>query len=170
MLSTELSTDRFATMRQKTAAPRLAKRKLITFELGTEMYGLPIDRVKQILDEFKPHGDWGNGHGLVRYQDQTLTFLHPAKFFPGATDDTTYDFMMVCVIAGSQSVGIPLPQLPRVIEVTEAQFQPIPDLYRQAELPLAVTALIHLEEDREMFFLDPEKLVLLPQGQLQSIL
>jgi chemotaxis signal transduction protein len=162
------ATERLSTDRQRPPTPRLAKRKLISFQLGDELYGLPIDRVKQILDEFDPHGDWGNGHELVRFQNQSLTFLRPDRLFPGATDLTTYSYLMICAIAQGQSIGIPLPQLPKVVEVTEDQFQPLPNLYRQAELPTAVIALIHLEGDREMFFLDPDQLVLLPQLPAQS--
>lgn len=156
MLTTDSSLHR-----PPTAPRRLGKQKLITFQIGGETYGLPIDRVKQILDEFNPHGDLGKGHGLVRYQNQTLTLLYPAQLFPAGSGPAACQYLMICAIAQGQSVGIPLPQLPRVMEVSENQFQPIPELYRQVGLPAAVTALIQLENDRDLFFLDLEQLVAL---------
>lgn len=53
-------------------------------------------------------------------------------------------------IAGERSIGLPLPQLPRVLEVAADRLQTIPDLYRQAGLPPAVTSPIYLEGDREL--------------------
>jgi chemotaxis signal transduction protein len=137
-----------------------AKQKLITFQIGSETYGLPIDRIKQILDEFNPHGVLDNGHGLVRYQNQTLTLLYPARLFPTSSSLQSCDYLMIAIAQG-QTVGIPLPQLPRVMEVTELQFQPVPDLYRQVGISPAVKALIQLEQGSSLFVLDLEQLVLL---------
>lgn len=145
--------------RQHIAKPRLVKHKLICFELGNETYGLPIDRVKQILDEFNPHGDLGNGRGLVRFQTQTLTLFDLKYLFPSNRDTRICNFLMICAIAEGKYVGLPLPQLPRVLEVAEDRFQSVPELYRQSGLPSAVTALIHLESDRELFYLDLEQLI-----------
>jgi chemotaxis signal transduction protein len=152
--------------RQQAATPRIAKHKLISFELGSETYGLPIDRVKQILDEFNPHGDLGNGRGLVRFQNQTLTFLDLKYLFPGDRDSRICNYLMICAIASGKFVGLPLPQLPRVLEVAADRFQPIPDLYRQSGLPSAVTSLIYLEGDRELFYLDLEQLIPIQTGAL----
>jgi chemotaxis signal transduction protein len=154
MLSTNVFPQRQSSSRQS------AKQKLITFQIGFETYGLPIDRIKQIVDEFNPHGVLDNGHGLVRYQNQTLTLLYPTQLFPASDSSQRYDYLMIAIAQG-QTVGIPLPQLPRVMEVTEQQFRPVPDLYRQVGISPAIKALIHLEQGTNLFVLDLEQLVLL---------
>jgi chemotaxis signal transduction protein len=154
MLSTNVFPQRSSSIRHA------VKQKLITFQIGSETYGLPIDRIKQIVDEFNPHGVLDNGHGLVRYQNQTLTLLYPARLFPAYSNSQSCDYLMIAIAQG-QMVGIPLPQLPRVMEVTEQQFQPVPDLYRQVGISPAIKALIHLEQGANLFVLDLEQLVLL---------
>lgn len=135
-----------------------AKQKLIAFQLGSEFYALPIARVQCILDEFAAHGELGNGRGLIRFQNQSLTLFDLASLFPNQRDTRERPYLLVCYLSEGQLVGIPVPQLPRAIEIAESQMQPIPAMYREAGLPSVVTALIHLDDNREMFFLDLDAL------------
>ena len=148
-----------STAKAQRSVKRQIKRKIITFQLGTEWYALPIEKVQRILDEFSPHGDLGNGRGLVRAQQETLTLMDPAHLFPSSLDDRERQYLMVCSLAGGRSAGIPVPQLPRVFEILEEQIQPIPELYQHSGVPAGVVGLIHLQEGpEEVFYLDLDHL------------
>lgn len=139
-------------------AKRQLRRKIISFQLGLEWYALPIEQVQRILDEFTPHGSLQKGRGLVRLEDQALTWVDPACLFPGNSEDRNRTYLMVCSLAEGRSVGIPVPQLPKVFEVVEDQIQPVPDLYQQSGSPAGIKGIIHLNE-HQVFLLDLEQLL-----------
>jgi chemotaxis signal transduction protein len=138
-------------------ATRQVRQKLISFTLGKESYAFPIHHVQRILDEFQTHGDTGQGISLTRVDGETLTIWDLQCLFTQVVRESIPKFLMICQAQRDQSIGIPLEQLPSVIEVTQSQIQPLPALYRALDLPEAVTGVVCLAQDRELFFLDLAK-------------
>jgi chemotaxis signal transduction protein len=138
-------------------ATRQVRQKLIAFTLGKESYAFPLHHVQRILDEFQAHGDTGKGVSLTRVDGETLTIWDLQCLFTQAVRKLAPKFLMICQAQGDQSIGIPLEQLPSVIEVTQSQMQPLPTLYQSLDLPKAVTGVVCLAQDRELFFLDLAK-------------
>jgi chemotaxis signal transduction protein len=132
--------------------------KLVIFQLGNEHYGLPLQCVQGIFNRFKQQCDLDNGHCLMQFQDKPLTLLDSACLLSGDHDAKSCDYLIVCAIANGNTIGIPLPELPRVCEVAGNQLQPIPESYRQAGFPAAIAALIYIAGDRELYVLDLEQL------------
>lgn len=134
--------------------PRVPTHKLVAFEIGTENYAIPLERVRIILKEFMPFGALKTGYSLVRYQDQVVIVIDLWQFFVNTNGFSDSHYLIVCTLPSQEYLGIPIPQMPKIVDVPADQFSEVPELYRQAELPKAVEKLIHTSDAQELFYLN----------------
>lgn len=164
------------------ARRRTPTQKLIAFELEGECYALPIARVVRVLHEFKVHGQFNRGRGLIRYQGETIPLLDLGVLLLDRDRPREYHYSIICMSGATQYsvtnfsepighnrkeettgrtqyIAIPTPELPTVLDVPEHQFSDVPDSYRRGNLGFAIEKLIHPSEDDLFFYLDLEHLL-----------
>jgi len=143
---------------QRPSLTRILKRKLVTFQLGQEKYAIAIERVQRVLPEFTHHGVLASGQSLIAERGQTITIVDLATFFVSSQE--TRDraelrhYLIICTLANREIFGIPVPEIPRVLEVLETEFSEVPALYRQGNYPAAIEKIICLPENQVMFYLN----------------
>ncbi|MCL1465422.1 chemotaxis protein CheW [Argonema galeatum] len=140
-------------------ATRTPMRKLVSFQLGNERYAISIDRVQHVINEFTPHGVLHSGRSLVEYKNEIITLIDPAKIFISSHDERERQYLIICTLKEGQRIGIPIPEIPTVLEIAEDKFGKIPELYQQGNLSSAIQNIIQITNDKIMFYLDLEELV-----------
>lgn len=154
---------RFRSKRQ--SVTRTPMRKLVSFQLGSERYAIAIDRVQRVLKEFTPHAILLSGRGLAEYNNETIPLIDLSTLFVSSQDSRERHYLIVCLLQQGERLGIPVPDMPTILEVAEDKFDDIPALYRQNEMPEAINRLIHTAKGEVVFYIDLEQLV----NQLSSI-
>ena len=139
---------------KKQAAVRTAARKFVSFELGNVCYAVPIERVQRIVKDFNPYGFLDSGQSLVRHQEELITLINLSKIFPSSRSIADNNYLIVCNLNKSERLGLPVPNMPKILEVYEESFCEIPELYRQNQLPAAVEKLIRAPDGSEVFYLN----------------
>jgi chemotaxis signal transduction protein len=143
---------RFRSKKQGTV--RTPPRKLVSFELGNVYYAVPIERVQRVVKDFNPYGFLDSGQSLVRHQKELIALINLSKIFPSSRSIADCNYLIVCTLNKSDRLGIPIPDMPQILEVSEEQFCEIPQLYRQDQLPPAVEKLIRAPNGLEVFYLN----------------
>jgi Chemotaxis signal transduction protein len=143
---------RFRSKKQGTV--RTPARKLVSFELGNIYYAVPIERVQRIVKDFNPYGFLDSGNSLVRYQEELITLIDLSKIFPSSRSIAEYNYLIICTFNQSDRLGIPVPDMPKILEIPEENFCEIPEFYRQNQLPDAVEKLIRSPDGSEVFYLN----------------
>ncbi|MEB3886802.1 chemotaxis protein CheW [Lyngbya sp. CCY1209] len=164
------------------ARQRTPTQKLIAFELEGECYALPIARVVRVLHEFKVYGTFNRGRGLIKYQGETIPLIDLGVLLLDRDRPQVYHYSIICTPEETQCsvtnfsesirhnkkedaserfqyIAIPIPELPRVLDVPESQFSDVPDSYRQGNLGSVIEKLIHPSEDDLFFYLNLEQLL-----------
>jgi purine-binding chemotaxis protein CheW len=139
---------------QRPSLTRILKRKLVTFQLGQEKYAIAIERVQRVLHEFTPHGVLTSGQSLIAEGGQTITIVDLATFFVSSEELRARHYLMICTLANREIFGIPVPEIPKVVEVLETEFSEVPALYRQGNYPAAIEKIICLPENQVIFYLN----------------
>ncbi|MEG4118723.1 chemotaxis protein CheW [Microcoleus sp. N9_B4] len=140
----------------KQATVRIAPKKFVSFELGNVYYAVPIERVQRIVKDFTPYGFLDSGQSLVRHQEELITLISLSKIFPSIRTIADNNYLIVCSLNKSDRLGIPVPNMPKILEISEENFCEIPELYRQDQLPNAVEKLIRSPDGTEVFYLNLE--------------
>jgi chemotaxis signal transduction protein len=143
---------RFRSKKQGTL--RTPARKLVSFELGNVYYAVPIERVQRIVKDFNPYGFLDSGQSLVRHQEELITLINLSKIFSSSRSIADSNYLIVCTFNNSDHLGIPVPNMPKILEITEDNFCEIPELYRQNQLPPPVEKLIRSPDGSEVFYLN----------------
>jgi chemotaxis signal transduction protein len=143
---------RFRSKKQGTV--RTPARKLVSFQLGNVYYAVPIERVQRVVKDFNPYGFLDSGQSLVRHQEELIALINLSKIFPSSRSIADCNYLIVCTLNKSDRLGIPIPDMPKILEVSEEQFCEIPQLYRQDQLPTAVEKLIRAPDGLEVFYLN----------------
>jgi chemotaxis signal transduction protein len=143
---------RFRSKKQSTV--KTSARKLVSFKLGNVYYAVPIERVQRVVKDFNPYGFLDSGQSLVRHQEELIALINLSKIFPSSRSIADCNYLIVCTLNKSDLLGIPIPDMPQILEVSEAQFCEIPQLYRQNQLPPAVEKLIRAPDGLEVFYLN----------------
>ncbi|MBE9096693.1 chemotaxis protein CheW [Tychonema sp. LEGE 07203] len=133
---------------------RAAPRKLVSFELGNVNYAVPIERVQRVVKDFNPYGFLDSGQSLVRHQEELITLINLSKIFPSSRSIADCNYLIVCTLNKSDRLGIPIPDMPKILEVSAECFCEIPDLYRQQQLPAVIEKLIRAPDGSEVFYLN----------------
>ncbi|NJK69270.1 MAG: chemotaxis protein CheW [Microcoleus sp. CSU_2_2] len=139
---------------KKQGIVRTPPRKLVSFELGNVYYAVPIERVQRVVKDFSPYGFLDSGQSLVRHQEELIALINLSKIFPSSRSIADCNYLIVCTLTKSDRLGIPIPDMPQILEVSEEQFCEIPQLYRQDQLPPAVEKLIRAPDGLEVFYLN----------------
>ncbi len=148
---------RFRTKYQENT--RTPTQKLLMFDLGNERYGLPIEQVQRVLKQFTPQGILESGRSLLREQNETITIVDVSLLFVTSRDDRQRDYLIVCSASQGQKLGIPIPDMPKILDVPLDNFTDIPAIYRQGQLSPGVEKLIHLADQSLIFYLNLDLLV-----------
>jgi len=143
---------RFRSKKQGTV--RTPARKLVSFELGNIYYAVPIERVQRIVKDFNPYAFLDSGQSLVRHQEELITLINLSKIFPSSRSIADSNYLIVCSLNKSDRLGIPVPDMPKILEISEENFCEIPEFYRQNQLPDAVEKLIRSPDGSEVFYLN----------------
>lgn len=143
---------RFRSKKQGTV--RTLARKLVSFQLGNVYYAVSIERVQRVVKDFNPYGFLDSGQSLVRHQEELIALINLSKIFPSSCSIADCNYLIVCTLNKSDRLGIPIPDMPKILEVSEEQFCEIPQLYRQDQLPAAVEKLIRSPDGLEVFYLN----------------
>ncbi|MEP6518660.1 chemotaxis protein CheW [Microcoleus vaginatus] len=139
---------------KKQATVRIAPHKFVSFELGNIYYAVPIERVERIVKNFKTYGILPNGNSLLRHQEELITIINLSKIFPSSPSIAECKYLIICTLNKSDRLGIPLPDMPKILEITEESFCEIPELYRQQQLPPVIEKLIRAPDGSEVFYLN----------------
>ncbi len=139
---------------QKQGKVRSPARKFVSFDLGNVDYAVPIERVQRVIKDFNPYGFLDSGNSLVRHQEELISLINLSKIFPGSRSIADCNYLIVCTFNKGDRLGIPIPDMPKILEVLEEQFCEIPLLYRQDQLPAAVEKLIRAPDGSEVFYLN----------------
>ncbi|WP_373533973.1 chemotaxis protein CheW [Microcoleus sp.] len=142
---------------QKQGAVRTPPRKLLSFELGNVNYAVPIEKVQRVVKDFNPYGFLDSGQSLVRHQEELITLINLSKIFPSSRTLTDFNYLIVCSLNKSDRLGIPIPDMPKILEVTEESFCEIPELYRQQQLHPVIEKLIRAPDGSEVFYLNLDR-------------
>lgn len=138
---------------------RVEVQKLITFQLGSEHYAIPIERVQRVLKEFTAHGTLQTGCRLVRDHNETITIIDLSTLFISSHDERERHYLIVCTLHNGERLGIPIPEMPAIMEVPKDQFSEIPELYRQGKLPVPIQNLINTPEGKVLFYINLDLLI-----------
>lgn len=139
---------------KKQGIVRKAARKLVAFELGSVRYAVAIERVQRVVKDFNPYGFLEGGQSLVRHQDELIVLIDLSKIFPTTRTIADCNYLIVCTLNKSELLGIPIPDMPKILEVYEENFEGIPELYRHDRLPAAVEKLVRSPDGSEVFYLN----------------
>ena len=148
---------RFRTKHQ--SLTRTPTEKLVVFQVGNEHFAIPIERVQRVLKEFTPHGTLGSGRSLVRHQNETITLIDVSALFLAGSASSDSNYLIVCALNRGERFGIPIAEMPAILDVPLDQLSEIPELYRQGKLAPAVEKLIHSADGKAIFYLNLDKLV-----------
>ena len=143
---------RFRSKKQGTL--RTPPRKLVSFELGNIYYAVPIERVQRVVKDFHAYGFLNNGQSLVRHQEELITLINFSKIFPSSRSIADCKYLIICSLNKSDRLGIPIPNMPKILEISEERFCEIPQLYRQQELPPVIEKLIRAPDGSEVFYIN----------------
>jgi chemotaxis signal transduction protein len=145
---------------QKQGNVRSPARKFVSFDLGSVDYAVPIERVQRVIKDFNPYGFLDSGNSLVRHQEELISLINLSKIFPGSRSIADCNYLIVCTFNKCDRLGIPVPDMPKILESSEENFCEIPLLYRQNQLPAAVEKLIRAPDGAEVFYLNLDLLSL----------
>ena len=152
MLSTPKPTRRFRSKKQQ--AERISTRKLVCFTWAKEQFAIAIEYTQYIVKEFTPYGSLENGYSLVRHNNETITLVDFSKIFSNRTINQQANYLIICTI-NRQKIGIAVSHLPNILEVSETQFNEVPDIYQQKLRVQAIESLIQTSDGLPIFCLKP---------------
>lgn len=156
--------------------------KLVCFQFYGEYYAININQVEHILPEFTIHGCLESGRSLVKYKDHAITVIDLTNFFVKSPEQMTIQeysqdkYLIICTfnshpkgdnqsqINQRDQFGIPIVELPTILEVPETQLEELPELYRQGTpgsppAPKAIEKVIHTTDDKTIFYLNLKNLI-----------
>ena len=139
---------------KKQATVRVSPKKFVSFELGNIYYAVPIERVERIVKDFNSYAVLPSGNSLVRHQEELVTIINLSKIFPSSRSIADCNYLIVCTLNKSDRLGIPVPDMPKILEISEESFCEIPELYRKQQLPPVIEKLIRSPDGSEVFYLN----------------
>ncbi|HEY9837678.1 MAG TPA: chemotaxis protein CheW [Vampirovibrionales bacterium] len=149
----------------KKAAARTRTHKLVIFEVAGETYAIAIERVQRVLTEFTTQGTLEGGRSLVKLDADLITLLDLSSLFvTPKTYQAEPSYLIVCTLTNGDRIGIPLQNLPAILDVPEDKFAEIPASYRQGQAgknaaPAAVEKIITTTAGIVAFYLNLDKLL-----------
>lgn len=136
---------------------RIPTQKLVVFPVESKKYAVSIERVQRILNQFTPQAIDRSGRSLMEYNDRTITLIDLSSLSL-KLEVAECQFLIICTLPQGKLFGLPIPDLPKILEVSDDKFGEIPELYQDSQLPEAVEKLIHTPDGTLVFYLNLEKL------------
>lgn len=141
------------------AADRL---KLIVFPMGQLRLAVPMNNISRVINCPKVYSSGLNAAGVSTVGDRELTIvnLHQQLFGrPAPSTPERPGYLVLSPSPTGELIGIPTPETPLLLEVTESQVRELPQSYRQADTLWVASHMIRstLEEGGELqsiFMLD----------------
>ena len=90
----------------------------------------------------------------MRHQEKLITLINLSKIFPSSRSIADCNYLIVCTFNEGDRLGIPIPDMPKILEIPEESFCEIPELYRQQQLPPVIEKLIRAPDGSEVFYLN----------------
>ncbi|MCT7983320.1 chemotaxis protein CheW [Laspinema sp. A4] len=150
---------------KKAAIQRTPTRKIVLFEVAGETYAIAIEQVQRVLTEFTTQGTVQGGRSLVKLDADLITLLDLSQLFVTPKDSQEeHSYLIVCTVTNGDRIGIPLQELPAILDVPEDKFVEIPASYRQGKdgknaAPAAVEKIITTDAGTVAFYLNLDKLL-----------
>lgn len=106
-----------------------ATKQYATFWLGSGLYGIEVERVREVLreqDRTQVPLAPATVAGLINLRGQVVTTvdLHERLNLP---DERSDESMLVVVLVGDESIALLVDRIGDVVDVSEDQFEPPPD-------------------------------------------
>ncbi len=150
---------------KKSTDQRIPTRKLVVFEVAGETYAIAIERVQRVLTEFTAKGTLEGGRSLVKIDSDLITLLDLSSLFlTPEPSDREPSYLIICRVSNGDRIGIPLQNLPAILDVPEDKFEEVPTSYRQGSqgknsAPAAVEKIITTDAGAIAFYLNLDKLL-----------
>jgi chemotaxis signal transduction protein len=156
-----------------------ATRRLITFNLGEEIFALPLDQVHKVTTINRLYGDPNHtGISLTTYQGRELVVIDvgyqvfgklpqvvlPSQKKSSVTVETQHNldlvrYLLILQPEPGQLVGLPIDSPPSIQSIQLSAFQPLPDIYRQhSNIHCVSTMSVDLPDRPSIFLLDVDLL------------
>ncbi|HLP91554.1 MAG TPA: chemotaxis protein CheW [Nostocaceae cyanobacterium] len=132
--------------------------KLICFQLGREQYAISIFQVLYIIKTFTTQGILNSGHSLVSYNDEIITQINISGFFLDGDQEKEYNYLIVCTTKTGERIGIPVANIPTVLEVGEDRFSDLPTTHQQEIGTKGIEKLINTSDQVTLFYLNIDQL------------
>nr|WP_290222313.1 chemotaxis protein CheW [Trichocoleus desertorum] len=145
---------------QKQTRTPSATEKLIAFQLGGEQYAIPVDRVHSVINHFTAHASLETGQSIVIHNQEMITLVDVATLFPGNLAIAHPQFLVVCLLDNSQLLGIPVSEMPTILEADLSKLETLPPVYCQGDLSPAIEKLVPVADSRIVFYVNVDKLLL----------
>ncbi len=129
------------------------KQKLLLFEIGSDRYVLSLTSVQRIIDQEIVYADLAAGPCQIQIQGQPITVLDPAHLLDNPIAAIDRSHLILCQLSDDNWVGLPVPHLPKVIDVAIEHLQTLPD-----RLPV-VSQVVQLAATETAIVLDLEQLI-----------
>ena len=102
------------------------QQKLITFEMGSHWFGLPLALAERVLDwqelTIEP------GSQQVSYQNRSISLFDPGLLLLGKPQQAPPQ-VLILLTAPAHHVGLPIPSQPIQRRLPSSEFQSFPDSY-----------------------------------------
>jgi chemotaxis signal transduction protein len=151
--------------------------RLITFNLGAEIFAVTIDRVQKVTTLDRLYGDpHQTGVSLTTYQGQELVVVDVGQrifgrkspeLLPDRSENSNNPELIKYLLVlqddlvdnatsiSHQLVGLPIDSAPSIQSIPVAAFQPLPEIYRQhGNIHCVSSFSIDLPDRPSIFLLD----------------
>jgi len=152
-------------MKNERARDRSRKGKqLVTFRLGTEYYGMPVSKVREILrpvDLFPVPGMGKGIEGVINLRGEIIPIVKIHVVLgrePAASGDAARKRRMIIIDASYGSFGFPVDEVLEVTRIQDEEVTTAPDLGAGGPRMNVVTGIVRIS-GRMVVCLDSEKLI-----------
>ncbi|HEY9751226.1 MAG TPA: chemotaxis protein CheW [Allocoleopsis sp.] len=137
--------------------------KLIAFQLGSEQYAIPVQRVYSVMAHFTAHASLATGESLVLHNQAMVTLVDTTQLFPSQQNSSQMaiaacQYLVVCLLEGGELLGIPVPTMPTILEADLSQLETLPAMYRQGQLHPCIEQGIPGTDGSVVFYVNVERL------------
>ncbi|MBD2100631.1 chemotaxis protein CheW [Leptolyngbya sp. FACHB-261] len=139
--------------------------KVTAFSIGNLNLALPIVSIYKVLNHTQVHGSGLNSVGIAYIEERELTVVDLHRRLLGTGAPTQARYLIVIQNQIQELYGIPVLEIPVLMEVPLSRIRVLPESYRRADtLSIAShVALIHqMDAALTLFLLDVEQI--LPQA------
>lgn len=136
----------------------IESQKVIVFGMGNVNLALPIDTVYKVVNQIPVYGGGLSGVGITHIGDREVTVveLHRRFFAPMGS------YLIVIKNRQGELYGIPIVQVPALMEIPQSSLRVLPESYRHADIfgfATHVAVIFEVEPPMTIFLLDVDQLL-----------